>query len=515
MMRESRTIKSIKNSKIALVFYFLNLVLSFVSRKVFIDYLGTEILGLNTTIVNLLSFLNLAELGIGSAIAYALYKPLSTKSTDEINEIVSIQGWLYRVIAYIVIAAACVLMCFFPLIFEKTGLPIWYVFSTFVVLLISSLLGYFVNYKQIVLTANQKEYKVIFCVQGVKIIKVIFQIIAIYYLDNGYVCWLLIECFAAFIVAYVLNVIIQKEYPWLHTDLKVGKNARNKYPEIIIKTKQLFLHKIAGFVLGQTSPLILYAYSSLTLVAIYGNYLLIVTGMSVFVNSLFGSMTAGVGNLVAECNSVKVESVFWELYSFRIWISSVICFGVYELTASFVSLWLGYEYILSSIPFVLIVIYAFISLTRIIDIFLAAYGLYQDIWAPIAEATLNLGLSILLGYYYGISGVLSGVIVSLIVIVLIWKPYFLFRYGFKKSSKKYWLNYLKYIFLIFLSFLFSILIKNVVVNIDPYGSYLFWMKYAVQIILIYTFISGICFYVGSVGMRQFINRMILFLKSKC
>ena len=118
-MKESRTIKSIKNAKIALVFYFLNLVLSFISRKVFIDYLGAEILGLNTTVVNLLSFLNLAELGIGSAIAYTLYKPLSTKSTNEINEIVSIQGWLYRVIAYIVIVAACILMCFFPLIFEK------------------------------------------------------------------------------------------------------------------------------------------------------------------------------------------------------------------------------------------------------------------------------------------------------------------------------------------------------------------------------------------------------------
>ena len=289
---------------------------------------------------------------------------------------------------------------------------------------------------------------------------------------------------------------------------------RNKYPEIIIKTKQLFLHKIAGFVLGQTSPLIIYAYSSLTLVAVYGNYLLIVTGISVFINSLFTSMTAGVGNLVAECNSVKVQSVFWELYSFRIWISSVVCFGVYELSASFVSLWLGHEYVLSFIPFVLIVVYAFISLTRIVDIFLAAYGLYQEIWAPVVEATLNLGLSILLGYYYGLSGILSGVIVSLLIIVLIWKPYFLFRYGFKESSKKYWLNYLKYIFLILLSFLFSIMIKNIVVDIDPEISYLFWIKYAVQIILIYMCISGLFFYVGSMGMRQFANRVSLFFKSK-
>lgn len=76
MSESSRTAKSIKNAKVALIFYFINLVLQFFSRKVFLDYLGAEVLGLNTTAQNLLGFLNLAELGIGSAISYALYKPL-------------------------------------------------------------------------------------------------------------------------------------------------------------------------------------------------------------------------------------------------------------------------------------------------------------------------------------------------------------------------------------------------------------------------------------------------------
>ena len=97
MVTDSRTSKSIKNSLVALAFYFINLVLQFFSRKVFLDYLGAEILGLNTTATNLLQFLNLAELGIGSAIACTLYKPLLEKDTVAINEIVSLQGWLYPV----------------------------------------------------------------------------------------------------------------------------------------------------------------------------------------------------------------------------------------------------------------------------------------------------------------------------------------------------------------------------------------------------------------------------------
>ena len=110
----SRTAESFKNSIVALGFYFLNLVLQFFSRKIFLDHLGTEVLGLNTTATNLLQFLNLAELGIGSAIACTLYKPLFEKDTETINEIISLQGWMYRRIAWVVIIGATVLMCFFP-----------------------------------------------------------------------------------------------------------------------------------------------------------------------------------------------------------------------------------------------------------------------------------------------------------------------------------------------------------------------------------------------------------------
>ena len=174
MVTDSRTSKSIKNSLVALAFYFINLVLQFFSRKVFLDYLGAEILGLNTTATNLLQFLNLAELGIGSAIACTLYK----------------QVWLYRRIAWIVIVGSLVLMAFFPWIFAKMPLPLWYAYASFGVLLVSALLSYFVNYKQIVLSADQKEYKIQYSYKASMLIKTLCQILAIRYLRDGYVWWL-------------------------------------------------------------------------------------------------------------------------------------------------------------------------------------------------------------------------------------------------------------------------------------------------------------------------------------
>ncbi len=141
----SRTSQSLHNAKIALTFYCINLVLQFFSRKIFLDYLGSEVLGLNTTAQNLLGILNIAELGIGASVAYNLYKPIFNKNTNEINDIVSIQGWLYRRIAYFVILGSLILMLFFPLIFVKAQLPLWYTYGSFMALLTSSLLGYFVN----------------------------------------------------------------------------------------------------------------------------------------------------------------------------------------------------------------------------------------------------------------------------------------------------------------------------------------------------------------------------------
>jgi O-antigen/teichoic acid export membrane protein len=448
MQSSSRTIKSVHNAKVALLFYFINLILQFFSRKIFLDYLGSEVLGLNTTAYNLLSFLNIAELGIGAAVAYNLYKPIYEDDRQAINDIVSIQGWLYRRIAYVVIIGACVLMCFFPMIFEKAEVPLWYTYGSFIVLLVSALLGYFVNYRQILLSADQKEYKITYCVQGTKILKVLFQMLAIWLLSHGYVWWMGLEVIFAIITSVVLDHVIKKEYPWLHPTVNKGWTLQVKYPGIITKTKQIFFHKISIFVLTQTSPLIIYAYSSLTLVAIYGNYMLIVYGVTTLMTAFVNSINAGIGSLVAEGNNVKIKAAFWEITILRIWLASIICFGMYMLGHPFIALWMGPEYVMPQSAFIILIINNFICLTRTNEAFLAAYGLFQDVWAPVIEAILNLGCSILFGYYWGLPGILLGGLISLIIIVFSWKPYFLYRDGFKEPITEYILRYLKILGLI-------------------------------------------------------------------
>lgn len=503
----SRTAKSIINVKVAIIFYFLNLTLQFFSRKVFFDYLGSEVLGLNTTVQNLLGFLNLAELGIGNAIAYNLYKPLYNNDHKTINEIVSVQGWLYRKVVIIISTCSIGLMSFFPLIFAKTHLPLWYSYGSFIVLLFAALISYYFNYTQILFSADQKEYLITYRVQGIRVIKVLLQILAIRFLSEGYLWWMILEFIMAIITAILLDRGIKKEYPWLKTQPQYGKKLKELYPGIITKTKQMFFHKIGGFVLTQTSPIIIYAYASLTLVAIYGNYMLIISGVTMLVNSLLNGVSAGVGNLVAEGDIKRIKTVFWELTSLRMWIGSIVCFGIYALADSFITLWIGEDYILPQSSLIVLIAITFISLTRTYDIFINAYGLFQDVWSPMVEAAINLSLSILLGYKFGLTGILSGVLISQIVIICTWKPFFLYRYGLKEKFISYVMRYLKLIILLCSAFYIS---ENIITSLIKYNikDFIHWGLYAIIIISLYSLISLIILYLLDTSARLFTKRII-------
>lgn len=509
-MTASRTTKSVKNSQVALLHYVLILILGFVSRKVFIDQIGMDVLGLNTTVANLLELLNLAELGIGTAVAVTLYKPLFENDHTTINEIVALQGWLYRRIAYVVLIASVVLMCFFPLIFGKMDLPLWYAYAAFSVFLASALLTYFANYRQAVLSADQKEYKITLSYRVAMLLKRVIQIVAVIYCTNGYIWWLGLELVFAIVASYVLNRTIRKEYPYLHSVANTGQLVK-KYPDVVTKIKQIFIHKIGAVVLTQTSPLIIYLYASLTLVALYGNYMLIITSVMALCQALFSSMDASVGNLIAQGNRTHALRVFEELFSVRFFIAVTICVGVYWLTPLFVEIWLGSEYIMDNLTLVLMVGFMYINITRtIVDSFKSAFGLFRDVWASAVEASLNLGLSLLLGYYWGLHGILVGVLISLLAVVFVWKPYFVFKEGFKEKIGTYVKIYAKHFLAAVVAYLL-IAYLSTFINIDLHSNIWRFIVSGIVYVGSYALVLFVMLYAGTQGMKDFVSRLKIVL----
>lgn len=502
MAEVSRTARVIQNAKVALFFYCINLILQFFSRKIFLDCLGSELLGLNTTAQNLLQFLNLAESGIGAAIAFALYKPLSKGNREEIVEIVSLQGWFYRWVGFFVIAGSLILMFFFPWIFAKAQVPLIYTYGTFTAFLISALLGYFVNYKIVVLSADQKDFKITSRTQTTKSVKVLCQMYAVLTFEHGYVWWMLIEAITAVVSAMILNQCVKQEYSWLKTDVSRGRLLRKKYAFILRKIKQLFFHKIGGFVLGQTTPLVIFAFSNLTIVAIYGNYLVIMGGCLALVEAFSRGFYAGVGNLVSEGNEKSIMQTFWKIITFKLFLAGMIVSGILIMSESFICLWVGHEYVMSTLPLIIMTASLFIQMTRTSDMFLSAYGLFQDIWAPVVESLLNLGLSVFLGFLWGLEGILMGVLLSQIIIVNTWKVYFLYKEAFKNSSfSEYILSYTKKMMIVLISLVSTKYIAYHFISFEI-NNYFDWITTATLVTLLYLLIGGFLFFAFDLTFRK-------------
>lgn len=508
MANESRVKKTLLNARVNLIFYFLTLALSFFSRKIFLDILGADFVGLTGTLQNLLSFLNIVELGVGTAVGYVLYKPLFEQNQQKINEIISVFGYMYRWVGRIILVGGIILSLFLPLIFPDTRFDLSIIYLIFYAFLASSLIGYFINYRQTLLSADQKNYVVTAYFQTGNIVKVILQMISAFY-TGSYYLWITIEFIFGIIYSFILNWKINQVYPWLKSEICEGKALLKKYPEIIKLTKQVFVHKIGGIVQFQSTPFLIYAFVSLQTVAFYGNYTLITDKLKVLLGNFLDSTAAGIGNLIAEGNKKKILQTYWELVAVRFFFIIIIVFSLYNLLPTFIRLWLGESYILS--PTVLICVLSIFSLNTIrgtTDQFISGYGLYHDIWAPATETVIYIVVALLGGYLWQLEGVLLGSIVSLIIVVYFWKPYFLFSRGFKITVGVYWKEFAKFCFISAFTF---IIFETIVKPLYTYPIDKNWetfLLYSLFVGLSLAMLQFCLLYIGSRGMKNVVKRFI-------
>lgn len=504
---ESRTVKSLKNAGVNVFFLIIQTILGFWSRKVFYDYLGSEVLGLDTTAASLLNFLNIAESGVGMAVAYFLYAPFYEKDTMKINDLVSLQGWIYRRIAGFILIASFIMMGLFPWIFKDIQIPLWYAYATFTVLLIGNMLGYFVNYRQSVLAADQKQYKVVKVTQASSIAFKVFLILYLPHASHPFICYLGTTLLGYVIGSLWLNKVLKKEYPWLKSSSQTGKELMRTYPEMFVKIKQLFLHKIGSYVILQCTPLLMYSFSSLTVIAYYGNYLAITDKCKQVMQQAFMSTGAAVGSLVASKDKDRMLNVFWELIDSRMCFSSALVIILALVTEPFITVWLSADYLLGKGILYLIITNIWLFLNRTaVDNFKDGFGLYQDVWAPVAESVINLVVALICGFFFGLEGVLLGGIVSYLVIVYGWKPFFLFRVGFRIDYMSGFLRpYLKRV-IVAVSLIYSVIKLSSIVHYDLNSfAHIFLYTTVLGIVVIVTSYS--IYYLLFPGMKFFSRRM--------
>ena len=505
-----RVHRSIMNIKVGMLFYVLSLFLAFFSRRIFLDCLGAEFIGLTGMLMNIMSFLSVAELGIGTSIVVFLYKPLQEDNHEKINEIMSILAFLYRCIGFIIGIIGIIVSFFFPWWYNNltTGLPL--VYFAFYSFLGSSVAGYIFNYKQLLVAANQKQYLVNSYFQTIGIVQSITQILLAYYYRNLWL-WVVVGLIFTIIGIIVFNHRIQQLYPWLHVDLKKGRKNLKKYPEILKKTRQIFIQKIKDFILYRSDEIMVGMFVSVIKVAFYGNYTMIINKLNFMVNILSEGLSAGIGNLLAEGDERNIMKIFWELTAARFLILGIIIFSLLLFFQPFIGCWLGTEYQLSNIIVYLVIFNLFIRYqTAAVYIYLGSAGLFSDVWASWTELIVNISVTLLLAPTYGIAGILAGKIISFGFISSFWKPYYLFSKGFHKSVWDYWRPMTLYYGIFGFYSVCAILLKTFLIDrhVDSWGSLIEYGLMTVPPILFLYFLL----FQFTQGMKYFVARKPLVYK---
>lgn len=436
----SRTENSLRNIKFALVFQAASILVAFLTRKIFVLVLTQEYLGLDGTFSNILSMLSLAELGIGGAITYSLYKPLAEDDRAQITALMALFRRVYWTIGGIVALLGCALTPLLPvLIRDMPDLP--HIYLIYLLFILNTALSYFGVYKQSLIIADQRQYITSTCHYGLKMLLYLAQALFLW-LTHNYFVYLGLMLGATLAENLILTYQANRLYPYLKKTAPPPLPQETKQT-ILRNTKALLTHRVGGVVVFGTDNLLISAFVGSISVGLYSNYLMVTNGLKTAYGQLFRSLTASVGNLGATKDSEQALPVYWKVNFVGGWLFgfSAICLAV--LFNPFIELWVGRQFWFSQEIVCLIALNFYVTGMREATLtFRDAYGLYwYDRHKPIAESVINLTVSAALAIPYGVAGIFLGTFLSTMTTCFWIEPVVLFHYGFHAPVKRYFLEY--------------------------------------------------------------------------
>ena len=477
-MKRSRTEFATLNTSIALAIQPFSVIIGFINRTIFVSTLGVTYLGLSSYLTSLVSILSLAELGIGQAMSYALYSPVVREEHGKINAFMILFKKLYRIIGISIFVFGGILSLFLPNLIKDYTInsELYWIFFLFI---FNSGSSYFFAYKRTLLYVDQRNYVLNLLNFGLNTLRVFLQIAVIIFTQN-FIFYLLIETILNIIGNVIMSYIVDRLYNYLFNKEITPINQEEK-EKFIRNIKGNTLGSIGEKIVFQTDSILMAKFINLAAIGIYGNYTYVLGFVSMLVNTVMGSITSSIGNLIhSEDTTLEAKISFLKKYQFiafsLIYFASI---GYLLFVHPFIIIWLGENLSFNQWTEIIIVINFFLTAYRQPNLVLiSVHGLsYDQNKKVIVEILLNIFLSLyfLMVLDLGVAGILLGTIGSTLLTCTWYEPYSVFKYGLKTSSKEYFrtmiqhfilaglsillFSLLDYYFLIQLDFIYSLVIK--------------------------------------------------------
>lgn len=463
-----RTKNSIRNFLMQFITNIITIIFLFVSQTLFIKLLGVEYNGLNGLFINILTILNLFELGIGSSITYNLYKFVKNKDEENIKSIMFFYKKAYRYISLLVLFIGLLFVPFLKYIVKDLSVNI-NIFIVYLLFLFTTVSSYILSYKRNIIVANQKNY-VINIIEIIYIIILNSVQIIILCLTKNYYLYLAVKIICILMENIVINFVAGKMYTYLKTKNVKKIDAKIK-ESIISRVKALVIHKTSAAVTNGTDNILISAFLGITTTGLYTSYNYIITSVKKLFGNIIQATTSSIGNLLFEKNYEKNFDTFKKIRFLNFWIAVFTSTSILLITQPFIKLWLGKKYLLHISVLIVLVINYFQTMMRSTYIaFKDAAGIWiEDKYIPLLQLSINLMSSIILVKLLGLKGIFIGTILSSLVLWFYSYPFLVYKKLFNKSIKNYAKEFLIHIFIfvfiLSLSFYINTYFNNIIISI--------------------------------------------------
>lgn len=459
-MKLERSKNTARNVLFGFITRIYALFVPFLMRTALIYCLGMEYVGLNSLFSSVLSVLNLAELGVGSALIFSMYEPLANDDTEKICALMQLYKIYYRVIGLVILVLGICVTPFLPKLVKGDIPDGMNLYILFYINLFTTVLTYWLfAYKNCLLFVHQRNDITDKIGYVINTARYIIQLVVLFVLKDYYV-YIIVALFMGVVNNIVTAVIVDKTYPQYKAS---GKLPKEEKKAITQRVKDLFTVKIGSMISNAADTLVISAFLGLTALSLYQNYYYIVSSILGFITLITASTRSGIGNSIVTETREKNYFDLKRLTFLLAWIGVFSTCSLACLMQPFVELWVGKDNMLSFDMVIVFCIYFFI--TEIMSLMLTfkdAAGIWhKDRFRPLITSLTNLVVNLILVNFWGLYGVLLSTVISIVAVGMPWLLHNLFSTIFDTGLKEYVISLFKYLLLNVCLTGICILISNV------------------------------------------------------
>lgn len=475
-----RTEKSIRNFKFALIAQMVTIILSFVTRTCLVRILGIEAVSLNGLFTQVITAISLAEMGVGTAIVYNLYKPLAEGDHEKVSQLMNLFRTAYWIIAAATMIIGIILIPWLPYLITDLSLDISYIRIVYLMFVFQSAASYLFSYRVALLNADQNGYIYTRIFTIFKLVGTVLILIALV-ISREYLFFLGANILLTIVTEVYASHVAQKKYPYIDKRAKLPKEERG---QIFSNIRNLFIMQFAGRVVDSTDNILISSLISTILVGLYSNYMVVIGVFKQLSDRLMTAVAPSMGNLfVTDDTDNKERNLYRLTFIFYIF-ASIASVGTYSCIQPFVTLWLGREYLMEmNVVFVLCFLYFVAIIYEPLKqaMFLTGYfAVGRNI--SFVSAMTNLIISVILGRQIGIIGIFIGTMSTYLIEIIV-KTYYLFMHYFQRSPRQYVFLWIR-MTLVFLAELWIVHIINNRLNLSELPAFLLMGVLSVLITII-------------------------------